>query len=112
MSYFIRKRDIRNRLFFYKKEKIRVIFKYIFFNLINRFRLKKGSTKFNKILFVCQKLYYTSNLKVGSKTKLLRRCLISNRNRSNLRLFGGLSRIVVRNFIHSGIIPGYKKAVW
>ena len=70
------------------------------------------SVKLEKVLFAWRKLYSTNCVKLNSKTRVLRRCVVSNRNRGNLRSFGGLSRIVLRNFIHSGILPGYKKAVW
>ena len=79
---------------------------------MNRFKLKKKSVKLEKVLFAWRKLYSTNCVKLNSKTRVLRRCVVSNRNRGNLRSFGGLSRIVLRNFIHSGILPGYKKAVW
>ena len=110
--FYLRKKDVKNRVFFHKKEKLSVIYKYIFFSIFNRCYLKKGSVKFNKVLFVCKSMYYNKFSRLSSKTRLLRRCVVSNRNRANSRSFGGLSRIVIRDFIHSGVIPGYKKAVW
>ncbi len=110
--FYLKKKDVKNRIFFRKKEKLSVIYKYIFFSLSNRCYLKKGSVKFNKVLFVCKSMYSNKFSRLSSKTRLLRRCIISNRNRANYRSFGGLSRIVIRDFIHSGVIPGYKKAVW
>lgn len=105
-------KDIRNRSFFYKKEKIKLIHKFIFVNLMNKFKLKKKSFKLNRFFFVWQKLYFKKVFKIVSKAKLIRRCTVSNRNRGNLRVFGGLSRINLKNFINFGILPGYKKAVW
>lgn len=43
-------------------------------------------------------------------TKLVRRCVITNRSKS-IRPFK-VSRIVARELMGFGIIPGYKKAVW
>jgi ribosomal protein S14 len=110
--YYLKKKDVKNRSLFYKKERLRIIFKYIHFNLVSQFRLKRRSIKFNKILTVWYRLCNKDLSRLNSKTRLVRRCNISNRNRANFRLFGGLSRIVVRDFIHSGTLPGYKKAVW
>ncbi len=110
--YYSKKKNVKNRLLFSKKEKVGIVFRYIFFNLINRFKLKKESNLFSKILAVWQSLRDKNFLKFNSKTRLRRRCNISNRNRGSYRSFGGLSRIVVKDFIHSGVIPGYKKAVW
>ena len=66
--------------------------------------IKQKSKKWSKFYL---KKYFKSN----SKTRFVRRCNITNRNRSVLRSFG-FSRIVFRNFIHHGFLPGYKKAVW
>jgi len=110
--YYLKKKDIKNRSLFFKKETIRIIFKYIDSNLISHFRLKRRSIKLNKILTVWYRLCNKELSRLNSKTRLVRRCNISNRNRANFRLFGGLSRIVVRDFIHSGTLPGYKKAIW
>ena len=109
---YSKNKDIKNRNFFQKKEKVKLIYKFIFINLMNKLKLKKQSFKLNKILFIWQKFYLKKMSKVVSKVKLIRRCTISNRNRGNLRILGGLSRITLKNFINFGIFPGYRKAVW
>jgi len=43
-------------------------------------------------------------------TKIVRRCIITNRSKT-IRPFK-ISRILAREMIGFGIIPGYKKAVW
>ena len=112
IMFYSKVKDIKNRALLRKKEKSKLLKSLFFFNLMNRFKLKKKSVKLEKVLFAWRKLYSTNCVKLNSKTRVLRRCVVSNRNRGNLRSFGGLSRIVLRNFIHSGILPGYKKAVW
>ena len=46
-----------------------------------------------------------------SKTKIQRRCLITNRGKVSSRVFR-VSRIKLREMLKYSIIPGYKKAVW
>jgi len=68
--------------------------------------------KFNKLIF--SKLnYLNKNKKQYSslKTKITRRCIETNRNRSVFRKFG-LSRLTLKNYFSFGLLPGYKKAVW
>lgn len=48
--------------------------------------------------------------KLKFKTKLVRRCVISNRGRGNFRPYG-LSRFYLREFMQFGILPGFKKSV-
>lgn len=107
----LRLKDIKNRKHFLKFEKLKLFRKFIFITLINKLKAKQQ----NPILLK-KSLYLLINgsysfLKLTSKTALLRRCLITNRNRSNLRSFN-LSRIVMRDFMQFGILPGYKKAAW
>lgn len=45
------------------------------------------------------------------KSKVVKRCVLTGRNKS-VDTKWGLSRIVFRDMIRSGLIPGYKKAVW
>jgi len=45
------------------------------------------------------------------KSKVVKRCVLRGRNKS-VDTKWGLSRIVFRDMIRSGLIPGYKKAVW
>lgn len=60
-----------------------------------------------------KKMIYFQILKKKKKnflTKIVRRCIITNRAKS-IRPFK-ISRILAREMIGFGIIPGYKKAVW
>ena len=42
---------------------------------------------------------------------ITRRCLLTNRSRAIYRPFG-LSRLVLRDLIQFGLLPGYTKAIW
>jgi len=104
-------KDIKNRRYFLKKEKNKLISKFLFLNFVQGLNLKTHSDISGRILQLCLKLNASKRVRFNSKTKLTRRCVISNRNRSVYRPFG-FSRIVLKNFIHLGILPGYRKAVW
>lgn len=95
-------KEIRNREKFYKKEIIRRKIKFLFINLLNK-KVNKNS----------KYLYFLLKLKKRreSKTKLVQRCIFTNRSRGSIRYFG-ISRILLREMLQFGIIPGYKKAVW
>jgi ribosomal protein S14 len=112
---YLKVKDIKNRKRFYKLEKAKLFYKFIFINLISRLKQTKKSkiqnkTKLNKLAYLFS-LHNYNYLKLNSKTRLLRRCVFSNRNRANLRSFS-LSRIVLRDFIQFNALPGYRKAAW
>jgi len=106
--HYSKVKDNKNRSQFYKQEKKKLVYKYLYIQLISNSKLVNNCSK--KILFLFRKSYQ-KKLGSFSKTTLIRRCTSSNRNRSVLRPYN-LSRIVLRNFISAGFIPGYKKAVW
>jgi len=39
------------------------------------------------------------------------RCVLNNRSRGVLRPYG-ISRILIRDLMQFGVIPGYSKSVW
>jgi small subunit ribosomal protein S14 len=49
--------------------------------------------------------------KNSSRTRLHNRCSITGRPKGYIRYFG-VSRIVLREMIYKGLIPGVKKASW
>lgn len=61
----------------------------------------------SKARFLLSKLLSRSS----SKIRITRRCVFTNRGRvSNRKL--GISRILLRELLKAGIVPGYSKAVW
>jgi len=46
-----------------------------------------------------------------SRVRMTNRCVVNNRGRGVFRPFG-ISRILMRNLIQFGLLPGYSKAVW
>ena len=84
-----------------KKKKVS---KFLLVNLLSL--LKKKSIRINASLLFLQ--YKT---KKSSKIRLVNRCVFTNRAKG-INRFHSLSRIVLRDFMQFGIIPGYTKAAW
>jgi len=95
-------KDLKYRKKFLKYEKSFLIGKFIFL-----YFLKKS---FIPLRFLSEKLV-KKYLKGSFRTKIVNRCILTNRGRGVFRPFG-YSRLVLRNLFLFGIIPGSKKAVW
>ena len=105
------KKDIRNRKFFKKLEIKKLITKFIIINLISNPTLIKNFKKDDDYETHIQFLLYSEKIFKNSKIKMNGRCILTNRKGSIDRKFL-LSRIVLRDLMQFGIIPGFKKAVW
>jgi len=93
-DFFFRKKNL-------KLEKLKMILSFL---------IKKNSFKFqHKIKFLIIKKLQRINF--VSKTKIVRRCILTNRGRSSTRPFN-ISRMVLRELLQFSILPGYQKAVW
>jgi len=98
-------KDIKNRSAFYKAELKKNVLKSFFTKKLNQKDISENEKK--KIIF-----FFLSKVNTNSsKTKLQRRCLLTNRSRVSNRKFG-ISRIKLREMLKYNIIPGYSKAVW
>lgn len=100
-------KDIKNRQKFEKKELVKIQFKFLFKNLLNNPVFNKND--YQRSLLIKSFLKYS--LTKISKTKINRRCILNNRSRITTRKFG-VSRIIFRELLQFGIIPGFSKAVW
>lgn len=107
---YLQIKDNKNRQAFLIQEKTKKIKKYIFINLLQKIKMSKNKQT-DKILFSLLKLFNKNSSISNSKTKINRRCVLTNRNRGVFRPYG-ISRFVFRDFIHFGLLPGYKKAIW
>jgi len=97
-------KDIKKRFLFCKRELDKHAFKAFFINAAH-----------NKSLSVSERkklnLFYSINLShKHSKTKIQRRCLLTNRGRVSNSKFG-ISRIKLRELLKFNIIPGNKTAI-
>ncbi len=96
---FRKVKDLKIRKQFKKHEVLNTSLKFIFTNYFNKNSNENKCEVFNNIK---QKNY--------SKTKIVRRCILTNRARGSIRPFN-VSRTKLRELFHYGIVPGYKKAI-
>jgi ribosomal protein S14 len=98
-------KDNKIRKLYKNKEINKIGLKFLFVNLINNknFNLKK----LKKIICFLRIKIQKKNF----KTKIVRRCILNNRARSSLRQFS-ISRIILKELLTNGIIPGYSKSMW
>lgn len=100
-------KDLKVRKLYFKNEKKCIINHFLFNHFLNKPNTKKKKLFFLYLLLQknkCAKFEYKM------KTKIVRRCIMSNRGRSSFRPYG-VSRFFLRNFMQFGILPGSKKAV-
>lgn len=95
-------KDLRERKIFCLLEKSKLIDKFLFFNCLNKISFDHRVSAATFLSLVS---------KSSSKVKMVRRCVLTNRNRGVLRPFG-VSRIYLREMIQFGVVPGFSKAVW
>ena len=100
---FLKAKDSRNRILYNYTEINKKIKKFLFINLMNNNKYTKNQKK--------KFLYFFLKNETKYKSKITLRCAISNRSRGNYRPFN-ISRILLRNMIHLGLVPGYVKSVW
>lgn len=102
---YLQQKDLNNRLKFFNKETDKKISKFLFINLLNS---KKTEDRKKKIV---TKFFLSKRQSNSTKTKLLRRCLLTNRSRVSSRMFG-ISRIKLRELLQSNQIPGFNRDIW
>ena len=100
-------RDIKIRNLFYRVEKLKKIKKFLFINLINNKKLKNSARSSLLISFLKKKI----KLKHKTRTRIASNCIFNGRGKSVLRPYG-ISRILLRDMLQFGVLPGYSKAVW
>ncbi len=102
---FKKVKDIRNRLLYTKFEKLKYIKKFVIINLLSKLRLNfKNSQQLSLVILKLDKKHI-------SRVKLVRRCILTNRNRRVVRLYN-LSHPIFNKLMQFGLIPGCKKAIW
>ena len=99
----------------YKDFKVRKKFSLLEnWSIKNKFVVNFVLNKRKKLKFFSDRfLFYSKRkqLSYTSKTLIVNRCVFTFRNRGVFRNFG-LSRLVLRNLMRTGTLPGFKKAVW
>lgn len=100
--------DLKIRNSLHKIEKLKKINKFLFITFLNN-KNNFNPIKRNSLLISFLKLKNKISLK--SRVRMTNRCILNNRNRGVFRPYG-ISRILLRNLMQFGILPGYFKAVW
>lgn len=97
-----KQKDLIFRKKFLKSEKFKVILSF----LQKKFLSSKTSQKLKFLIA------YKFHLKLKRvKTKIVRRCILTNRGRGIIRPFN-VSRVILRDMLQCALIPGFSKAVW
>lgn len=97
-------KDIKHRKQYHKVEKAQIIDNFVFKTLIANPKISK-----NLKTHIFFKFYSKKKFRV--KNRIVRRCVLTNRGRGSLQAFK-ISRILLRELMGFGIIPGYTKSVW
>jgi len=104
---FSQSHDLKLRKNYNKIEKFYKIKKFVTINLYNKVNAYSKKKKRAVLTFLLLK-YNRNN---SRKTKIVRRCTITNRSRRVLRLYN-ISQMYFRHLTQFGLIPGCKKAAW
>jgi len=99
-------KDLKNRKLFIKVENNKLLYKFLLINILNNPSFLEPKKPFFIKFF---KKFSKINYKVS--TRILNKCVLSNRNKKTFRKFK-LSRLMTKELLTFGLIPGYKKAVW
>ena len=86
----------------------RLVIKYAEKRRLLKQQIKKSFSLKEKLILHCQLQQLPRN---SSPVRLHNRCLITGRSRGYYRHFG-LSRHLLRELAHEGLLPGVKKASW
>jgi ribosomal protein S14 len=102
---YLKKKNNRSRLSFYKIEKSRVLSKFVVCYSQNK-KIKSSIQTIKKIKF-----FQCNFFNEKSRVRLNNRCIFTIRSNSVYKKYNS-SRFILREFIQFGMIPGFKKAVW
>jgi len=99
-------KDLKNRQLFLQVENHKLLYKFILINVVNNPLYAK-----TKSFFLFKYFKKSNKIKFKTSTRLLNKCVLSNRNRKTFSNFK-LSRLSAKDLLSFGLIPGYKKAIW
>ncbi len=108
---FSKVKDVKARKLLKRNEYKLKCEKYVFINILSKLHDIIINKKLNESS-ILKSLYFESKYKKRfTKTRLIRRCVLTDRTKAVNRSFN-LSRNIFRNMLQFGLVPGYKKAVW
>jgi ribosomal protein S14 len=91
---------------FKTQEILRLKLKFLFTFFLQNQKSNKLNHKRLVFLFLTQ-----HRIKNYLKTRINRRCIVNNRSKISSRRFS-VSRVLFRETLQLGFIPGFRKAVW
>ena len=104
-------RSLKIKNLFYRNKYLKLENKLNLYTFISRALLLNSLIQKNRLFSINYKLNLLKLKKRRIKTKLVRRCIFTNRSRGAQRAFK-ISRIYLREIISSGNLPGFKKGIW
>jgi len=99
---FLKRKDLKARLFFSQDELKTLSTRFLFTNYLSNRFVNKTNKKFALSFF--DRCGFVGH----SKVKIIRRCVLTGRARGSIRPFG-VSRIVLKDLIVSNRFAGLKK---
>lgn len=105
---YLKIKDLKFRQNFYKIENNQVIKNFVAKNILSKITFESNISDLHKTK-IYLKIFKQKKRRV--KNRLVRRCVFTNRGRGVLQEFK-TSRLVLRELMGFGIIPGYKKSIW
>lgn len=103
--YYLKIKDNKKRQRFKKFELHNTLKFFVYKNILSLIS-KNPNLKYKHMLY----FRILKRKKRNLSTKMVRRCIVTNRSKS-IRPFK-ISRILARELIGFGVIPGFSKAVW
>lgn len=103
---YLKTKDKKNRKKFNQLEFRFIINKFSFLNRIQNYSFNSNIRRLIIFKYLKRRALY-----VRLRNRIVRRCILTNRNRGTFQKFN-ISRVILRDLMSFGIIPGYKKAVW
>ena len=74
-------------------------------------RCQKDSNKQFQSRYTNKRIKKQSKYNLKTRVRMTNRCVLNNRSRGVFRPYG-ISRVLMRDLMQFGILPGYAKAVW
>lgn len=102
---YLKQKDLKYKKKFFRQEIEKKINKFLFINILNNKKTQENTKTIVKQYFLAKKE------RQSNKTKLLRRCLLTNRGRVSHQILG-ISRIKLRELLKENKIPGFNKNIW
>ena len=100
-------KNLKIRKYYYEQELLKKRDRFIRRQLLNTPKILNNK----RYLYLILNLLSRKNSEKFSKSALKSQCILTGRNKSINKHYS-ISRILLRNLLRIGIVPGYKKSAW